>query len=281
MSHENPSDPSSQEPAPLIAGEGVAQGADAGAAPQPPADAWALPGSPALGGPVPGQPPVGAYGPGPYGYGPYGYGVPGGVVGEDPAARAAKARRRQQLISLGAVLVVVAGIGICLLARGSSSTGEPALPQRAGDLVLETDAASKAEAANVLRGAEATSQTSGGLAGAYGPADDGHYTMVFLELPYSTISSSAAAQFQSVTPSELVSETVSSAGMESPVVEMSADASAALSCGTMQINSIIIPTCVWAGENGMAIAYYYPKYQITPITEAAAQTDVVSIVALK
>lgn len=274
MSHENLSRPSSDEPLPLIAGEGAPEGV--GAAPQPPADAWALPGSPALGGPVPGQVPAGAYGPGPYGYG-----APGGEGGEDPAAQAARARRRQRLVGLVAVLAVVAGVGIYLLVRGSNPTGEPALPKSAGGLVLETDATSTAEAASVLRGAEATSQMSGALAGAYGPAADGHYSMVFLELPYSTINSSAAAQFKSVSPSTLVSDTVSSAGMESPVVETSADGSAALTCATMQINSITIPTCVWADQNGMAIAYFYSKYQTTAIADAATQTDALGIAALK
>jgi hypothetical protein len=200
------------------------------------------------------------------------------------ADRAARVRRRRIQVAAIASIVVIAGVAVYLVARTSaSSTGSPdsALPKSAGGLVLETDAASQAEAASVVKNAQALSSLTGEVAGAYGPADDGRYTMVFLKIPYSAMSSALQSQAQAMTPSALVSQISTGSGLEYPLTRPSAEPSAALTCGMMQINSQIIPTCFWADDREIAIGYFYAKYQFTSATDTPKEMDALAIAASK
>lgn len=246
------------------------------------ADSWAVPGSTPAAAPSSAQP------------APADPAIPvdptGAVIPTDPAAvggfvqtRAEKARRRRTLvgaITAGAVVLVGGGVALHLAFSGEGSVRP--LPLRAGGLVLETDAASKARAAMVSKALESfTSVTA--QAGAYGPSNDGHFSMLFVELP-SSASATLDQGLQSNSPSEVVSRMLGGSGMANMTTETSSDPSAALSCGTMSINSNMIHACAWAAPEGIALAYFIsndPNAPATPDAVAATEMDALAIAALK
>jgi hypothetical protein len=135
---------------------------------------------------------------------------------------------------------------------------EPVLPTHAGNLYLETDSESEAMATTVADESDAFDGLGGPLAGAYGTSPHGQHTMAFVELPCSTMDRSVAQRLKSVPPSDIVSDFISKGGHDAPAIGTSTDPSAAVSCGTKQINTLTFPVCVWAGPEGLTLGYFCP-----------------------
>lgn len=194
----------------------------------------------------------------------------------DPAKRAGRPRKLVAAITAG--VVVLAGGGVALSFALSGGSNGTSLPASAGGLVLETDAASKAKATDAANALRSVVNDIGGVqAGAYGSANDGHYTMVYLEFP----SGSALEQeFKGESPDDIVTQLVDETSMAG-VHGTSVDTSAALSCGTTAVNSQLTSTCVWAGPVGIAFGYFYSDDQESLETTAQMEMDALAMAAFK
>lgn len=195
----------------------------------------------------------------------------------DPAKRAGRPRMLVAGITSGVVVLAAGGVALYLaLSGGSNGTS---LPASAGGLVLETDTASKAKAANDATALQSVVSDTGGVqAGPYGSANDGHSTMAFLEFPSG---SALAQQFKGESPSAIVTALVTETSMASPSNGISADVSAALTCGITAVNAQLTGTCVWAGPNGIAFGYFYSDDESAPDAAAQAEMDALATAAFK
>jgi len=154
----------------------------------------------------------------------------------------------------------------------STGSGTMSLPASAGGLVQLTTPAANQEVASVKSGV-----TSGGgstyanaLFGAYGPTSNGDATVVLVAQPFSNLDASDASQFESTSPSDAVSQILSSADATDVQTETSSDPNAAINCGNLAASGQTVLTCVWDDSVGFGFGYFFDS---TDATSAAQQTD--------
>ena len=164
---------------------------------------------------------------------------------------------------------------------GGAATTPPTTPADSGTMTLSASAGSLTQvttpAANTEVASVKTGVTSGGgsaydnaLFGAYGPTSNGDPTVVLVAQPFSNLDASDASDFESTSPSDAVSQIMSSAGATNVQPETSSDPDAALSCGDLNASGQSVLTCVWDDSVGFGFGYFFNSEDATT---AASQTD--------
>lgn len=273
----------------------------------PPAAPYGAPQQPQYG--VPGDPAFGAqqgqFGApqGQFGAQPPQYGAPQGQFGYPTPPPPKKGNGLIIGLVVAAVVVVGGGVGIFLAVHKSTPTtpiaqptstatvpvnnptdapttaaptptgsGTMTLPASADGLTQITTPAANSEVASVKSGV-----TSGGgstydnaLFGAYGPTANGDPSVVLVAQPLSNLDASDQSDFESASPSDLVSQIMSGAQATDVQTETSSDPNAALSCGNLNADDQNVLTCVWDDSIGFGFGYFF---NTTDATTAAQQTD--------
>ena len=231
------------------------------------------------------------------------YGAPQGQFGYPPPPPPKKGNGLVIGLVVAAVVVVGGGVGAYLAFHKSTPTtpisqptstatvpdnnptnapttaaptptgsGTMTLPASADGLTQITTPAANSEVASVKSGV-----TSGGgstynnaLFGAYGPTSNGDPSVVLVAQPLSNLDASDQSDFESASPSDLVSQIMSGAQATDVQTETSSDPNAALSCGTLNADDQNVLTCVWDDSIGFGFGYFF---NTSDAATAAQQTD--------